>query len=156
MAFSVYYTLVSPTQLPTFSIDIFKTVSRFDMNKEVVLKGMTVLSLFDSIRWCCEITSFIGIPNMEENLQLLHQSMSIAISNHNLFLLSIIVYILSAMDIQEDGVIRIKQRSFFQDVRDYLSKEMSSKQDTVITSAFANTIYYSLGFFLKHIHYDCK
>ena len=93
---------------------------------------------------------------MEDNLQLLHQSMSIAISNHNLFLLSIIVYILSVMDIQEKGVIRIEQRSFLQDVRDYLSKEMESRHDTVISSAFANTIYYSLGFFLKHIQYECK
>ena len=41
--------VVSPSQLPSFSIDVFSTIERFNDNPKLITKGMTILSLFNCL-----------------------------------------------------------------------------------------------------------
>ena len=41
---------VSPSKLPSFSIDVFSTLARFPASQELLVKGITILSLFSSLR----------------------------------------------------------------------------------------------------------
>lgn len=42
--------IVSPNQLPSFGINVFKTISKFNNNTHLITKGMTILSLFSKLR----------------------------------------------------------------------------------------------------------
>lgn len=44
--------VVSPNQLPMFSIDVFHTIDRFNENTKLITKSMTILSLFNSLGDC--------------------------------------------------------------------------------------------------------
>ena len=41
--------VVSPGQLPMFSIDVFRTIDRFNENTKLITKAMTILSLFNCL-----------------------------------------------------------------------------------------------------------
>lgn len=41
--------VVSPSQLPMFSIDVFRTIDRFNENTKLITKAMTILSLFNCL-----------------------------------------------------------------------------------------------------------
>ncbi|KAK8826112.1 hypothetical protein WA556_003840, partial [Blastocystis sp. ATCC 50177/Nand II] len=136
---------VSPSQLPMFSIDVFRTIDRFNENTKLITKAMTILSLFN----CLEA------DEMEKKLDKLNSYLLGAMSSHSYYLVSVIVYILSKLELDDRAMRLLESRHFVANVdsfvMEFAEKDDGSGHRVKNNEHFTNIVYYMLGFFHDHI-----
>ena len=143
---------------PSFTIDVFQTIEKYNRNLVLIEKGITILSLFPVLGSLFSPHSdWLVFEDVIQKVKKLTDYLLAAMSSHNLSLIANIIVVLAKMQLDEPSYQYLDSHSFlsviFEFVNEFADKPLPDSTTNLphlYYRPFADIVFYTLVYIKQH------
>ena len=143
---------------PSFTIDVFQTIEKYNRNLVLIEKGINILSLFPVLgSLFFPHSDWLVFEDVIQKVKKLTDYLLAAMSSHNLSLIANIIVVLAKMQLDEPSYQYLDSHSFlsviFEFVNEFADKPLPDSTTNLphlYYRPFADIVFYTLVYIKQH------